>query len=216
MCASDGRISLQTHYRSHTCGQLRKVDVDCDVTLIGFVHRVRDLGGLVFIDLRDHYGKTQLVMSREKADEIGNIKAESVLQIKGKVAARKDVNPDMPTGEIEINVETGELMSRPESLPFVVTDEKKIPEHDRLRYRFLDLRRERLHENIVLRCKVIKKIREVMHDMDFLEIETPILTGTSPEGARDYVVPSRVHPGKFYALPQAPQQFKQLLMAGGF
>jgi aspartyl-tRNA synthetase len=174
------------------------------------------LGKLVFIDLRDHYGLTQVVFSREMIDQIGQVGPETVLQVCGSVYEREQSNPALPTGAVEVQAEDGVILGSPGSLPFSVTDERPIPEATRLKYRFLDLRRPMVHDKIVLRSAVIRKMREVMHEMGFIEIETPILTSTSPEGARDFVVPSRLHPGKFYALPQAPQQFKQLLMVGGF
>ncbi|MDX1949259.1 MAG: aspartate--tRNA ligase [Rickettsiales bacterium] len=210
-------------YRTHNCNQLRKNDSGNIVRLSGWVHRKRDHGGVLFIDLRDHYGVTQLVFPQggkinpENADKI---RFESVITITGKVIerAKEAVNPKMPTGEIEVVVEDliGESLVEDEQLPVQVNTDKEFPENTRLKYRFLDLRREKLHNNIVLRSKVISEIRSFMTGQGFMEFQTPILTASSPEGARDFLVPSRLNPGKFYALPQAPQQFKQLLMISGF
>ena len=207
-------------YRSHTCSQLRSSDVDSTIRLSGWVHRKRDHGGLLFIDLRDHYGLTQIVIdcdspNFQRAEEV---RAESVISIDGTVVARTDdtVNKNLPTGEIEIHVSSIEVLNHAEELPLPVFGEQDYPEDTRLKYRFLDLRRERIHKNMVLRSDVITSIRRRMTDQGFKEYQTPILTASSPEGARDFLVPSRMHPGKFYALPQAPQQFKQLLMVAGF
>ena len=207
-------------YRSHTCGALRLVDAGSNVRLSGWIHRKRDHGGLVFVDLRDHYGLTQLVLYPETPGFalVERLRAESVIRIDGEVVARSadTVNPGLPTGEIEIRVREVVLLSEASELPLPVFGEPDYPEEIRLKNRHLDLRRETLHRNIVLRSKVIHSIRNRMIDQGFLEYQTPILTASSPEGARDFLVPSRLHSGKFYALPQAPQQFKQLLMVSGF
>jgi len=207
-------------YRTHTCGALRKSDVGTDVRLSGWIHRQRDHGGLLFIDLRDHYGITQGVIEPENPifAELERLRAESVISITGKVVARSDetVNSDLPTGEVEVRITEYVLLSPADELPLPVFGELDYPEDTRLRYRFLDLRRERLHQNIQLRSQVITSIRRRMVEQDFTEYQTPILTASSPEGARDFLVPSRQHPNKFYALPQAPQQFKQLIMVSGF
>jgi aspartyl-tRNA synthetase len=207
-------------YRTHTCGQLRASDTGSQVRLSGWVHRKRDHGGLIFIDLRDHYGLTQLVVSPSTPgfDLVEHVRAESVLRVDGEVVARsaETVNANLPTGEIEIVVRKVEILSEAAELPLPVFGEPDYPEEIRLKNRFLDLRRETLHKNIVLRSKVIQSIRNRMIAQGFLEYQTPILTASSPEGARDFLVPSRLHPSKFYALPQAPQQFKQLLMVAGF
>jgi len=207
-------------YRTHTCGQLRASDTGQAVRLSGWVHRKRDHGGLIFIDLRDHYGLTQLVVSPSTPgfDLVEHVRAESVIRVDGEVVARSadTRNPNLPTGEIEIVVRKVEVLSEAAELPLPVFGEPEYPEDIRLKNRHLDLRRETLHRNIVLRSKVIQSIRNRMIDQGFLEFQTPILTASSPEGARDFLVPSRLHPTKFYALPQAPQQFKQLLMVSGF
>ncbi|MDZ4365359.1 aspartate--tRNA ligase [Brevundimonas sp.] len=207
-------------YRSHTCGALRIQDAGSDVRLSGWVHRKRDHGGLLFIDLRDHYGLTQLVLHPETPgfEAVERLRAESVIRVDGQVVARDAsvVNPNLPTGEIELKVMTVEVLSEAAELPLPVFGEPEYPEEIRLKHRYLDLRRETLHKNIVLRSRVISSIRQRMVNQGFLEYQTPILTASSPEGARDFLVPSRLHPGKFYALPQAPQQFKQLLMVSGF
>ncbi len=207
-------------YRSHTCGQLRASDVGTDVRLSGWLHNRRDLGGILFIDLRDHYGITQLVArpGTPAYEALDKISKESTVRVDGRVVSRgtENVNPDLPTGEIEVEVAEVELLGAAQPLPFTINTEDGVNEERRLEYRFLDLRRERMHRNIMLRTAVISAIRQKMAAMGFNEMATPILSATSPEGARDYVVPSRVHPGKFYALPQAPQQFKQLLMISGF
>ena len=207
-------------YRTHTCGDLRLGHAGANVRLSGWIHRKRDHGGLMFIDLRDHYGLTQLVLSPETPgfDVAERARAESVIRIEGEVVARspETVNPGLPTGEIEIRVRGLELLSEAAELPVPVFGEPDYPEDLRLTYRYLDLRRETLHKNIVLRSKVIQSLRNRMVAQGFTEFQTPILTASSPEGARDFLVPSRMHPGKFYALPQAPQQFKQLLMVSGF
>ena len=205
-------------YRTHTCGELRLENVNQTVTLAGWIHRKRNLGNLCFIDLRDHYGITQCVLdsSSDLFDKIKDIRVESVIGVTGKVLKRESINPNMPTGDIEIAVEAIEIHSTADVLPFQVAMEDDAPEEIRLKYRFLDLRKERIHKNILLRSAVITEMRKLMTEQGFTEYQTPILTASSPEGARDFLVPSRLNPGKFYALPQAPQQFKQLLMVSGF
>lgn len=207
-------------YRTHTCADLNLSDVGQTVRLSGWIHRKRDHGQLLFIDLRDHYGITQCVINSDSPAFQAADKAryESVITLTGKVVKRTDdtVNSKMPTGTIEVAVEALSIDSMAEVLPLQVHGEQEYPEETRLTYRFLDLRREKMHNNIVLRSQVIAAFREQMIKQGFLEFQTPILTASSPEGARDYLVPSRVHPGKFYALPQAPQLFKQLLMVSGF
>jgi len=207
-------------FRTHTCGQLRSNHVGETVRLSGWVYRKRDHGQLVFIDLRDHYGVSQVVIqpSRDFFAAASNQRVESVITVTGKVVKRdpNTINPNMPTGEIEIVVDSYEVQSNAEILPFSVDGDDNVSEEHRLKYRFLDLRREKMQRNITLRSKVINAVRRNMIALGFNEFQTPILTSSSPEGARDYLVPSRVHPGHFYALPQAPQQFKQLLMVSGF
>ena len=207
-------------YRTHHCGELRASHVGERVKLSGWIHRKRDHGGVLFVDLRDHYGLTQIVAkaNSEPLRALEHLRAESVVTIVGEVVSRgaDAANPNLPTGEIEVSAEEVVVQSVAEELPLPVAGEADYPEEIRLRYRFLDLRRERLHRNIVLRSQVISSIRRRMVEAGFTEFQTPILTASSPEGARDYLVPSRVHPGKFYALPQAPQMFKQLIMVAGF
>ncbi|MGW0548553.1 aspartate--tRNA ligase [Streptomyces altiplanensis] len=207
-------------YRSHTCGELRASDVGTDVRLSGWLHNRRDLGGILFIDLRDHYGITQLVArpGTPAYDALDKLNKESVVRVDGRVVSRgaDNVNPELPTGEIEVEVSGVELLGASQQLPFQINTDDGVGEERRLEYRFLDLRRERMHRNIMLRTAVISAVRHKMTALGFNEMATPILTATSPEGARDFVVPSRLNPGKFYALPQAPQQFKQLLMISGF
>jgi len=208
-------------YRSHFCGQLTKSDAQNSVTLSGWVHRVRDHGGLIFIDLRDYTGVCQLVFQPERPEIFSvaeHLHAESVITITGEVILRsaETVNTSLATGEIEVVANSLTVESAAEPVPFQIADEGQTSEELRLKYRFLDLRREHLRENILFRSKVTSEIRRFLIDEGFHEIQTPILTVSSPEGARDYLVPSRLHPGKFYALPQAPQQFKQLLMVAGF
>ncbi|MDT0455770.1 aspartyl-tRNA synthetase [Streptomyces sp. 2224.1] len=207
-------------YRSHNCGELRAADVDTDVRLSGWLHNRRDLGGILFIDLRDHYGLVQLVArpGTPANEALGSLTKETVVRIDGKVSARgaDNVNPDLPTGEIEIEVSDVEVLGAADQIPFTINADDGVNEERRLEYRFLDLRRERMHRNIMLRTAVISAIRHKMVALGFNEMATPILSATSPEGARDFLVPSRLHAGKFYALPQAPQQFKQLLMIAGF
>ncbi|HEX8238570.1 MAG TPA: aspartate--tRNA ligase [Allosphingosinicella sp.] len=207
-------------YRTHHCGELRASHVGERVKLSGWIHRKRDHGGVLFVDLRDHYGLTQIVAkaNSEPLRVLEHLRAESVVTIVGEVVSRgpEAANPNLPTGEIEVSAEEVVVQSSAEELPLPVAGEADYPEEIRLRYRFLDLRRDRLHRNIVLRSRVISSIRRRMIEAGFTEFQTPILTASSPEGARDYLVPSRVHPGKFYALPQAPQMFKQLIMVAGF
>ena len=207
-------------YRTHYCSQLNLNNLNETVILSGWLHRKRDHGNLLFIDLRDNYGITQCVIdsSHRKFDKVSSISNESVLKIKGQVARRSDdtINDKLPTGSIEIKIDIVDVLSTSITLPLPVNSDIEYGEEVRLKYRYLDLRREKLHGNIILRNKVIASIRTKMISQGFMEFQTPILTSTSPEGARDYLVPSRMHPGKFYALPQAPQQFKQLLMIAGF
>jgi aspartyl-tRNA synthetase len=207
-------------YRTHTCGGLRKSNVGNKVRLSGWVHRKRDHGGLLFIDLRDHYGLTQCVVTPSNANfaVVERLRAETVVTLTGEVIARQEgtVNANLPTGEIELKVTEVAVLSEAEELPLPVFGEPEYPEDIRLKYRFLDLRRETLHANIVKRTQVISSMRRRMHETGFTEYSTPILTASSPEGARDFLVPSRIHQGKFFALPQAPQQYKQLLMVAGF
>ena len=207
-------------YRTHTCGQLRESDVGARVRLSGWVHRKRDHGGVLFVDLRDHYGLTQIVCraNSNALKVLEHLRLESVVTIDGEVVARgpEATNPNLATGAIEVVAETVTVQSQAEELPLPVAGEADYPEEIRLRYRYLDLRRDRLHANIILRSQVISSIRRRMIEQGFTEFQTPILTASSPEGARDYLVPSRVHPGRFYALPQAPQMFKQLIMVAGF
>ena len=207
-------------YRTHRCGALRKGDVGSEARLSGWVHRKRDHGQLLFIDLRDHAGLTQLVFQPGTAPFAAAeaVRVESVITVTGRVVARtpETVNATLPTGEVELVVDAFALESAAETLPLQVNSERDYPEETRLRYRFLDLRREKMQKNIVLRSRVIASIRQRMIAQGFTEFQTPILTASSPEGARDFLVPSRLHPGKFYALPQAPQQYKQLYMISGF
>ena len=207
-------------YRTHTCGVLREGDIGKEVRLSGWCHRIRDHGGLLFIDLRDHYGLTQVVADPDSPSfkHAEKLRSEWVVRIDGKVRKRPagTENPDLPTGAIEIYISEIEVLGPAGELPMPVFGDQEYPEDIRLTYRFLDLRRERLHRNIMMRGAVIDSIRRRMKEQGFFEFQTPILTASSPEGARDYLVPSRLHPGKFYALPQAPQQFKQLIMVSGF
>jgi aspartyl-tRNA synthetase len=207
-------------YRSHTCGALRATDAGQTVRLSGWVHAKRDHGGLLFIDLRDHYGITQCVFAAGAPvfAQAEALRPESVVTVTGEVVPREagTLNPRLPTGEIELRVADLTVQSAAEVLPMQVAGDERFPEDIRLRYRFLDLRRDKVHRNMMLRSNVITSIRRRMIDAGFMEYQTPILTASSPEGARDFLVPSRMHPGKFYALPQAPQQFKQLLMVAGF
>ena len=207
-------------YRSHTCGALTAAEVGQTIRLSGWVHRKRDHGGVLFVDLRDHYGMTQIVADVDSPALaiLDGLRVESVVTIDGVVKARSDatINPNLPTGAIEVYARGATVLSRAEELPMPVAGEQEYPEEVRLKYRFLDLRRETLHANIMTRTAVIRETRRRMEDIGFTEFSTPILTASSPEGARDFLVPSRIHPGKFFALPQAPQQYKQLLMVAGF
>ncbi len=211
---------MEHRYRSHTCGELRDAHVGQVVRLSGWVHRIRDHGGVTFLDLRDHYGLTQVVIHPDRPfhHEGSHLHAETVASFTGKVVARsaETCNAKLATGGIEVVADGMEILGTAETLPFAVAIENECDENVRLKYRFLDLRRDSLHRNIILRSKVASSVRRRLTDMGFLEYQTPILTCSSPEGARDFLVPSRMHPGKFYALPQAPQLFKQLLMVSGF
>ena len=214
----DVAANLKSIYRTHTCAGLRREHVGMEIRLSGWIHRKRNHGGVLFIDLRDNYGISQVVFKESMVDMVDKIRVESVIQIQGKVLLRTDetINPNLETGEVEVHCESYEILGASQVLPFQISEEDKTPEPTRLEYRFLELRRETLHHNILLRSKIIKEIRKYMDEVGFTEFQTPILTSSSPEGARDFLVPSRLHPGKFFALPQAPQQFKQLLMVAGF
>ncbi len=207
-------------YRSHKCADLNKAHVGQEVRLAGWVHRVRDHGGVLFIDLRDHYGITQVIADSDSPAfaDLDKVRAEWVVRIDGRVKGRDAslVNPKLPTGEIEVYATAVTVLGASEELPMPVFGDVEYPEETRLTYRFLDLRREKLHRNMMLRSNVVRSMRNRMWDQGFTEFQTPIITASSPEGARDFLVPSRLHPGKFYALPQAPQQFKQLIMVAGF
>ena len=207
-------------YRSHTCVDLNKTNVGSDVRLSGWVHRIRDHGGVLFVDLRDHYGITQVLCDPDSPvfSEMEKVRSEWCIRIDGNVKARDEslVNTKIPTGEIEVFVRDLEVLGASEELPLIVFGDQEYPEETRLQYRYLDLRREVMQQNMTLRSDVIASIRKRMWDLNFREYQTPIITASSPEGARDFLVPSRLHPGKFYALPQAPQQFKQLIMVSGF
>ncbi len=207
-------------YRSHTCADLTKANVGETVRLSGWVHRVRDHGGILFIDLRDHYGITQVLCDPDSPAfaEVEKLRAEWCIRIDGEVKARDPdlVNPKIPTGEIEVFIRDMEVLGAAEELPLQVFGDQEYPEETRLKYRYLDLRREKLQDNMKLRSDVVAYLRRAMWERGFREYQTPIITASSPEGARDFLVPSRLHPGKFYALPQAPQQFKQLIMVSGF
>ena len=215
-----GSFIIMHRYRTHTCGVLREGDIGKEVRLSGWCHRIRDHGGLLFIDLRDHYGLTQVVADPDSPSfkDAEKLRSEWVVRIDGKVRKRPagTENPDLPTGAVEVYISEIEVLGPAGELPMPVFGDQEYPEDIRLTYRFLDLRRERLHRNIMMRGAVIDSIRRRMKEQGFFEFQTPILTASSPEGARDYLVPSRLHPGKFYALPQAPQQFKQLIMVSGF
>ncbi|NBC35333.1 aspartate--tRNA ligase [Novosphingobium sp. FSY-8] len=212
--------TLAHPYRSHTCGALNAQNVGQSVRLSGWVHRKRDHGGVLFVDLRDHYGITQIVADSDSPalPVLESLRVESVVTIEGEVKARSEstVNANLPTGAIEVFARNAIVLSAAAELPMPVAGEQEYPEEIRLKYRFLDLRRETLHANIVKRTQVISSMRRAMEDIGFTEYSTPILTASSPEGARDFLVPSRIHPGTFFALPQAPQQYKQLLMVAGF
>ena len=207
-------------YRTHKCNEINKSLVGVTVTLSGWIHRKRDHGQLIFVDLRDHYGISQIVSDTQKDtfDILEKISLESVISVHGKVVERsaETINHNIPTGEVEIQVDKITILSNADSLPLQVNSDDDYGEEIRLRYRYLDLRRNRPHQNIILRSQIIQEIRSEMLEQDFIEFQTPILTASSPEGARDFLVPSRIHKGKFYALPQAPQQFKQLVMVSGF
>ncbi|HHE31843.1 MAG TPA: aspartate--tRNA ligase [Chlorobaculum parvum] len=212
---------LQNKFRTHYCGQLNRDSEGTEVKLGGWVHRIRDHGGLIFIDLRDHTGICQLVIQPENGEIFKlaeGLHSESVISAEGNVVLRSDetVNPRLASGAIEVVVSAIKIESAAQPLPFPVADDMPTSEELRLKYRFIDLRREKLHQNIIFRSQLTAAVRKYLTDLDFIEIQTPILTSSSPEGARDFLVPSRLHPGKFYALPQAPQQFKQLLMVSGF
>ena len=207
-------------YRTHNCSELDEKNINKTVRLSGWIHRKRDHGNLLFIDLRDHYGLTQCVIENDNDNFsiLEKVKPETVIQINGTVVMREKgtENNDLKTGKIEVQIKSVEVLSFAKDLPIPVFGEQDYPEEIRLKYRFLDLRRDEMHNNIILRSKVISFIRSEMIKLGFLEYQTPILTSSSPEGARDFLVPSRLNPGKFYALPQAPQQFKQLIMVSGF
>jgi aspartyl-tRNA synthetase len=207
-------------YRSHTCGALRESDIGQTVRLSGWCHRIRDHGGVLFIDLRDHYGLTQCVVDPDSPafKDAERLRSEWVVRVDGRVRRRPEgtANPELPTGEVELYVSEIEVLGPAGELPLPVFGEQEYPEDIRLKYRFLDLRREKLHQNIMTRGAIVDAMRKRMKDQGFFEFQTPILTASSPEGARDFLVPSRIHPGKVYALPQAPQQYKQLLMMSGF
>ncbi|MHB0878827.1 MAG: aspartate--tRNA ligase, partial [Anaerolineae bacterium] len=209
-------------YKSHTCGELRPDHAGSEVILAGWVHRRRDHGGLIFVDIRDRFGLTQVVFDPSVAADAhavaGELKSEYVLQVTGTVVSRPQgmANPNLATGEIEVHASRASVLNPSKTLPFEVADDQQADESLRLRYRYLDLRRQRMQRNIILRHRVVKFIRDFLDAQGFLEIETPILIKSTPEGARDYVVPSRPHPGQFYALPQSPQQLKQLLMVAGY
>ncbi len=207
-------------YRTHNCNGLKKENNSQDVVLSGWINKKRDHGNLLFVDLRDNYGITQCIIDKSNSSfkDLEKIQLESVIKINGKVIERSDetINPDLQTGEIEVNINSFEVLGTCKELPLPVFSDQEYAEEIRLKYRFLDLRRKKIHDNIILRSKVISFIRNQMFELGFLEFQTPILTSSSPEGARDFLVPSRLNPGKFYALPQAPQQFKQLIMVSGF
>ncbi len=211
---------MSNKYRTHNCNELRKKNVDQSVILSGWINKKRDHGNLLFIDLRDNYGITQCIIDKVNSNfkELEKIQLETVIKIEGKVVNRSSetINNEIKTGEVEVGIETFEVLGGCKELPLPVFSDQEYSEDIRLKYRFLDLRRKKIHENIILRSKVISFIRNEMNNLGFLEFQTPILTSSSPEGARDFLVPSRLNPGKFYALPQAPQQFKQLIMVSGF
>ena len=208
-------------YKSHTCGELRTTHAGQTVTLAGWVHRRRDHGGVTFIDLRDRFGFIQIVTNPDESPDAHEmlipVRSEWVIQVEGEVRTRPEgmINSNLDTGEIEVVVRRVEILNPAKTPPIYINKEEEADEQTRLKYRYLDLRRERMRNNLVLRHKVVKFIRDYLDALDFLEVETPILFKTTPEGARDYLVPSRVHPGEFYALPQSPQQLKQLLMVAG-
>ena len=207
-------------FRTHRCNELRKEKVGENIILSGWINKKRDHGNLLFVDLRDNYGITQCIIDKENSNfkKLEKIQLETVIKIDGNVVQRsKDsINEDIETGDIEVVIKDFQVLGECKELPLPVFTDREYAEEIRLKYRFLDLRRKKIHENIILRSKVISFIREEMNNFGFLEFQTPILTSSSPEGARDFLVPSRLNPGKFYALPQAPQQFKQLIMVSGF
>jgi len=207
-------------YRSNKCNELRKNDVGKNVILSGWINKKRDHGNLLFVDLRDNYGITQCIISKDNSNfsELEKTQLETVIRIEGKIITRSQdtINKDLDTGTIEVVIESFDILGSCKELPMPVFSDQEYSEEIRLKYRYLDLRRKKIHENIILRSNVISFIRNEMIKLDFLEFQTPILTSSSPEGARDFLVPSRLNPGKFYALPQAPQQFKQLIMVSGF
>ena len=208
-------------YRDHNCGELTIKDVGQTVQLAGWVQTIRNLGSMQFVDLRDQFGITQIVISEDMKSAMNEVYQESVISVTGKVLERSNKNFKIPTGEIEIKAEKIEILGKSKNvLPFEINSEKadisNVREDLRLQYRYLDLRNDKIHNSLLLRAKIIKDLRDKMVELGFPEIQTPILANSSPEGARDYIVPSRLHPGEFYALPQAPQQFKQLLMISGF
>ena len=207
-------------YRSHSCNELRKKDVGKKVLLSGWINKKRDHGNLLFIDLRDNYGITQCIIDKENSNfsTLEKMQLETVIKVDGEVVDRSEetVNKEISTGEIEVSIKSFDVLGKCKELPMPIFSDQEYSEEIRLKYRFLDLRRKKIHENIILRSKVISFIRNEMNKLGFLEYQTPILTSSSPEGARDFLVPSRLNPGKFYALPQAPQQFKQLIMVSGF
>lgn len=205
-------------YRTNTCGELRKENIGKEVKLAGFIQKIREMGHMTFIDLKDHYGITQIVLGDNLKDKVQELTTQACVQVEGVVIERSNKNLNIPTGEIEIDVKNIKILGdAPRNLPFEINEDYKNNREDlRLEYRFLDLRNDEIHKNIVLRSKILKDTRKIMDEMGFIEIQTPIFASSSPEGARDYLVPSRLHPGEFYALPQAPQQFKQLLMVSGF
>ena len=207
-------------YRTHNCNELRKEDVGKKVLLSGWINKKRDHGNLLFIDLRDNFGITQCIIDKENSSfsRLEKMQLETVIRIEGNVINRstETINKEIATGEVEVSIDNFKVLGTCQELPMPVFSDQEYAEEIRLKYRFLDLRRKKIHENIVLRSKVISFIRNEMSKLGFLEFQTPILTSSSPEGARDFLVPSRLNPGKFYALPQAPQQFKQLIMVSGF
>ena len=202
-------------YRDHTCGQLRKTDVGKEVLLSGWVARRRNLGSIVFIDLRDRYGITQLTFDEAHSELVKDVRNEYVLQVKGKVQLKEVANPKLSTGEIEVLADECRVLSKSKTTPMIIADETDAMEETRLKYRYLDIRRNPIKEKLILRDKVTTIVRSILHEDDFVEVETPILSKSTPEGARDYLVPSRLYNGRFYALPQSPQIYKQLLMIGG-
>ena len=207
-------------YRSHNCNELRKKNVGSNILLSGWINKKRDHGNLLFLDLRDNYGITQCIVDKGNKNfkDLEKLQLETVINVEGKVVDRSTdtINKEIETGEIEVTIENFVILGKCKELPMPIFSDQEYSEEIRLKYRYLDLRRKKIHENIILRSKVISFIRNEMNKFGFLEFQTPILTSSSPEGARDFLVPSRLNPGKFYALPQAPQQFKQLIMVSGF